>query len=163
MLGIVRPNHQGRKERTMAINEILRDKGCDVQTISPQATVFAAIERMVSHGIGALAVVDDGRLVGMLTERDYLRRVALEGRTSRTTLVREIMTPRVVTVRPSDGIDESLEVMTAQRLRHLPVIEQGELVGIVSMGDLVKRKVADKELEITQLVEYIQTSGCPPV
>jgi CBS domain-containing protein len=146
----------------MAINEILRDKGSDVQTIGPQATVFAAIERMVSHGIGALAVVDDGRLVGMLTERDYLRRVALEGRTSRTTLVREIMTPRVVAVQPSDGIDESLQVMTAQRVRHLPVIEQGELVGIVSMGDLVKRKVADKELEITQLVEYIQTAGCPP-
>jgi CBS domain-containing protein len=72
------------------------------------------------------------------------------------------MTPRVVAVRPSDGIDESLQVMTTQRVRHLPVIEQGELVGIVSMGDLVKRKVADKELEITKLVEYIQTSGCSP-
>ena len=147
----------------MAINEILRDKGSDVQTISPQATVFAAIERMVSHGIGALPVVDDECLVGMLTERDYLRKVALEGRTSRTTLVHEIMTPRVVAARPSDGIDESLELMTAQRVRHLPVIEQGQLVGIVSMGDLVKRKVADKELEITQLVRYIQTAGCPPI
>ena len=146
----------------MAISEILRDKGSDVQTISPEATVFAAIERMVSHGIGALAVVNEGRLVGMLTERDYLRKVALEGRTSRTTLVREIMTPRVVSVRPSDGIDESLELMTTQRVRHLPVIQQGNLVGIVSMGDLVKRKVADKELEITKLVEYIQTSGCSP-
>jgi len=146
----------------MAISEILRDKGSDVQTVSPEATVFAAIERMVSHGIGALVVVNDGRLVGMLTERDYLRKVALEGRTSRTTLVREIMTPRVVSVRPSDGIDESLELMTTQRVRHLPVIQEGELVGIVSMGDLVKRKVADKELEITKLVEYIQTSGCSP-
>ena len=147
----------------MAINEILRDKGADVQTISPQATVFAAIERMVLHGIGALAVVDDGRLVGMLTERDYLRKVALEGRTSRTTLVREIMSPRVVTIEPSDGVDESLAVMTARRIRHLPVLEFGELVGIVSIGDLVKRKLADKELEVTQLVEYIQTAGCPPV
>jgi len=146
----------------MAINEILRNKGCDVHTIGPEATVFAAIERMVSYGIGALAVVNEGRLVGMLTERDYLRKVALEGRTSKTTLVREIMSPHVITVRRSDGLDESLQLMTTRRVRHLPVTEDGELVGIVSMGDLVKQKVADREREITELVGYIQTSGLTP-
>ncbi|HEY3666337.1 MAG TPA: CBS domain-containing protein [Polyangiaceae bacterium] len=149
------------EERTMAIAEILREKGADVYQIGPNATVFTAIQLMVARGVGSVAVVEDGRLIGMLTERDYLRKVVLEGRTSRATLVREIMTPRVIVAMPSDGIDDCLGVMTTHRVRHLPVLEHGRLIGLVSMGDLVKRKVAEKEREISQLVEYIQTAGCP--
>jgi CBS domain-containing protein len=141
------------EERTMAIAEILREKGADVYQIGPNATVFTAIQLMVARGVGSVAVVEDGRLIGMLTER--------EGRTSRATLVREIMTPRVIVAMPSDGVDDCLGVMTTHRVRHLPVLEHGRLVGLVSMGDLVKRKVAEKEREISQLVEYIQTAGCP--
>jgi CBS domain-containing protein len=147
----------------MAIAEVLREKGSDVHTISPDATVFAAIEQMVACGVGSLAVVEADRLIGILTERDYLRKVALQGRTSRFTQVREIMTHHVIGVGPSDGVDDCLGVMIANRVHHLPVLDHGELVGLVSMGDLVKRKVADKDLEINQLVEYIQTSGCSPL
>jgi CBS domain-containing protein len=150
------------KERNMAIAEILREKGSEVQTISPDATVFEAIQQMVACGVGSLAVVEAERLIGMLTERDYLRKVVLQGRSSRTTQVREIMTRHVIGVVPSDGIDDCLGVMITNGVHHLPVLEQGELVGLVSMGDLVKRKVADKELEISQLVDYIRTSGSSP-
>jgi len=143
----------------MDIAEIIREKGAEVYKIDPQATVFAAIQLMVSRGVGSVAVVEGSRLIGMLTERDYLRKVVLEGRTSRTALVREIMTARVIVASPSDGIDDCLEVMTTHRVRHLPVLDHGELVGLVSIGDLVKRKVAEKEREISQLVEYIQTAG----
>jgi CBS domain-containing protein len=143
----------------MDIAEVIREKGTEVYKIDPQATVFAAVQLMVSRGVGSVAVVEGGRLIGMLTERDYLRKVVLEGRTSRTSLVREIMTPRVIVASPADGIDDCLEVMTRHRVRHLPVLDHGELVGLVSIGDLVKRKVAEKEREISQLVEYIQTAG----
>jgi len=145
----------------MTIREILRAKGFGVHTIDPEATVFTAVQLMVLHGIGSLAVVEGARLRGMLTERDYLRKVVIEGRTSKTTLVREIMTPNVIVAHPADGIDQSLEIMTEHRVRHLPVMERGALVGMISIGDLVKQKLAEKELEVTQLVEYIQTAGCP--
>jgi CBS domain-containing protein len=154
--------HFEEETHAMAITEILRDKGSEVYKIDPNATVFAAIQLMVARGVGSVAVVEGERLIGMLTERDYLRKVVLEGRTSRATLVREIMTPRVIVALPSDGIDDCLAVMTTNRVRHLPVLEHGRLIGLVSMGDLVKRKVAEKEREISQLVEYIQTAGCPP-
>ena len=147
----------------MAISEILREKGSDVHTISPDATVFTAVQQMVARGVGSLAVVEGDRLIGMLTERDYLRKVVLQGRTSRTAQVREIMTRHVIGVVPSDSVDDCLGVMLANRVRHLPELEQGALIGLVSMGDLVKRKVADKEIEITQLVEYIRTSGSSPL
>jgi CBS domain-containing protein len=143
------------------VSDILLDKGSLVHEINAQATVFEAIERMVQHGIGALVVVENGALVGMLTERDYLRKVALAGRTSRTTLVHEIMSAPLISVRLRDGVDDCLALMTERRVRHLPVIELGQLLGLVSMGDLVRRKVLDKQFEINQLVEYIQTGAAP--
>lgn len=141
------------------VNDILREKGTIVHTVDAQATVFDAIDLMVKKGIGALVVVGNGELVGMLTERDYLRKVALAGRTSRTTRVDEIMSAPIISVSPMGGVDDGLALMTERRVRHLPVIEQGQLRGLVSMGDLVRRKVIDKQLEINQLVEYIQTAS----
>lgn len=141
------------------VSEILREKGGLVHTIDREATVFAAIERMVQEGIGALVVVNDRELVGMLSERDYLRKVALAGRTSRTTLVREIMSAPIISVSSADAVDDCLALMTQRRVRHLPVIDQQRLAGLVSMGDLVRRRVLDKEAEINQLVEYIQTAS----
>jgi CBS domain-containing protein len=143
------------------VSDILLEKGSAVHQIDALATVFEAIESMVHHGIGALVVVEAGALVGMLTERDYLRKIALAGRTSRTTLVREIMSAPIISVRPADEVDHCLALMVERRVRHLPVLERGQLVGLVSMGDLVRQKVQDKQLEINRLVEYIQTAAAP--
>jgi CBS domain-containing protein len=143
------------------VSDILHEKGSLVHAISSQATVFEAIDLMVQHGIGALVVVEAGALVGMLTERDYLRKVALAGRTSRTTLVHEIMSEPIISVRRSEGVDHCLALMTERRVRHLPVVEHGQLLGLVSMGDLVRQRVLDKQFEINRLVEYIQTAAAP--
>lgn len=139
--------------------EVLRDKGTGVFTIEPNATVFEAIGHMVRLGVGSLVVMENDCVVGMITERDYLRKVAIEGRTSRTTLVREIMSTPVLTVRLSEDINHCLALITEHRVRHLPVIEGGRLLGLVSMGDLVRQKVIDQQGEIERLVDYIQTSG----
>jgi CBS domain-containing protein len=143
------------------VSDVLLEKGSLVHEIGAHSTVFEAIELMVHHGIGALAVTDAGELLGMLTERDYLRKVALAGRTSRATLVHQIMSAPVISVQRTAEIDECLKLMTERRVRHLPVIEHGRLMGLVSMGDLVRRKVQDKQFEINRLVEYIQTGAAP--
>ena len=141
------------------VSEVLREKGTRVYAIDPHATVFDAIAQMVRCGVGALIVIEDDSVLGILTERDYLRKVAIEGRTSRTTLVHEIMTSPVVAVRPSDDLNDCMALMTERRVRHLPVIDGGRLIGLVSIGDLVKRKVAEQQGEIERLVDYIQTAG----
>lgn len=144
------------------VSEVLREKGSRVFTIDPHSTVFDAIAQMVRQGIGALIVLEEESVLGIVTERDYLRKVAIEGRTSRTTLVHEIMSSPVIAVRPSDDLNQCLGLMTERRIRHLPVIDRGELVGLVSIGDLVKRKVLDQQGEIDRLFDYIQTnSGAP--
>lgn len=145
--------------RMSTVLEVLRDKGTGVFTIEPNATVFEAIGHMVRLGVGSLVVMENDCVVGMITERDYLRKVAIEGRTSRTTLVREIMSTPVLTVRLSEDINHCLALITEHRVRHLPVIEGGRLLGLVSMGDLVRQKVIDQQGEIERLVDYIQTSG----
>jgi CBS domain-containing protein len=141
------------------IGDVLETKGTDVWTVDPNATVFEAVVRMVRAKIGALAVVDGEQLVGIVTERDYLRKVAVEGRTSRTTLVHEIMSCPVVCANRSDDLDRCLSLMTERRIRHLPIVDGTRLVGLISMGDLVRRKLDDQHQEIGRLVEYIQTSG----
>ncbi len=120
-----------------SVSTILRRKGAQVVTIAPDATVFEAIGRMVEHNVGAL-VVDLGGPVGIFTERDYLRRIALEGRTSRTTRVDEVMTSELITVGPDSGAEACLQLMTEHRIRHLPVMADGRLVGVVSIGDCVR-------------------------
>ena len=145
------------------VSDVLREKGSHVYNIDPHATVFDAIAQMVRYGVGALMVIEDDNVLGILTERDYLRKVAIEGRTSRTTMVHEIMSSPVIAVRPSDDLNQCLALMTERRVRHLPVIERGRLIGLVSIGDLVKRKVFEQQGEIERLVDYIQTAGAAPI
>ncbi|HVJ20381.1 MAG TPA: CBS domain-containing protein [Polyangiaceae bacterium] len=144
------------------VSEVLSDKGSHVFTIDPHSTVFDAIAQMVRAGVGALIVLEEDAVLGIITERDYLRKVAIEGRTSRTTMVHEIMSSPVVAVRPGDGLDDCLALMTERRVRHLPVIDDGILIGLVSIGDLVKHKVVDQQGEIDRLFDYIQTSSGAP-
>ena len=133
----------------------LRDKASAIQVIPPTATVFDAISLMAERNIGALPVVQGGRLVGMLSERDYTRKVMLMGRTSRDTLVSEIMTQNPVTIGPDNTVSDCMEIMTEQRIRHLPVIESGELTGILSIGDLVKWIISAQTATIEHLTRYV--------
>jgi CBS domain-containing protein len=140
------------------VAKVLEGKGSEVLQIDADATVFDAIKRMVEANVGALLVTERGSVAGIITERDYLRRVTLEGRTERETLVREIMTTPLVYVTPETSIDECMAVMTERRIRHLPVFSDGrELVGIVSIGDLVKFKSAEQDFQIKFLTEYIES------
>ena len=139
--------------RTVA--HLLAQKGSDVWTIAPDATVFEALQLMSGKDAGALAVVDQGRLVGIISERDYTRKGVLDDRRSRETLVRQIMTARVLTVTRSHTIGECMALMTNKRIRHLPVVEGDALLGLVSIGDVVKALIADQEHTIEQLERYI--------
>ena len=140
------------------VAKLLEGKGADVVRIDADATVFDAIKRMVDANVGALLVTDGGRVAGIVTERDYLRRVTLEGRTEEDTLVREIMTSPLVYVTPETSVEECMAVMTERRIRHLPVFTEGrDLVGIVSIGDVVKFKSAEQDFQIKFLTEYIES------
>ncbi|GAB4463947.1 MAG: CBS domain-containing protein [Burkholderiaceae bacterium] len=126
-----------------------------VYTIAPTATVFDALKLMAEKGIGGLPVVDGDRVVGIFTERDYARKIALMARSSKDTLVREVMTTPVLYVRPDQTSEECMALMTENRLRHLPVMERGRLVGLVSIGDLVKDIISEQRFIIEQLEHYI--------
>jgi CBS domain-containing protein len=138
-----------------SIRDVLKNKGDTVVSISPEATVYSALELMASKNVGALLVMKDNQVVGILSERDYARKVILEGRSSLKTAVEKIMSSKVLYVTPSMSVDEGLAVMSDKRCRHLPVIQDKELVGMVSIGDLVKAQVADKNFMISQLEHYI--------
>lgn len=135
--------------------DILRAKGPQVWWISPDATVFSALELMAEKNIGALVVLDGESLAGIFSERDYARKVILKGKASKETSVREIMTSEVTTVRPSQSVDECMALMTDKRVRHLPVFEGDKLVGIISIGDVVKAVISEREFTIKQLESYI--------
>ncbi len=135
--------------------DILDDKGDQVLRIEADASVFEAIERMVEANVGSLLVTEEGEIAGIVTERDYLRRVALEGRTDRETAVREIMSSPLIVATPETTIDECMALMTDRRIRHVPVVEGGGVVGIVSIGDVVKFKSKQQSYEIQYLHEYI--------
>jgi len=138
------------------VSDILDGKSRDVLSIDGSATVYDAIATMVEGNVGALLVYEGERLFGIVTERDYLRRVALEGRDERTTPVREITTRELVYVRPDASIDECMAVMTERRIRHLPVLtDEQEVVGIVSIGDVVKFQSKEQSVQIRFLTEYI--------
>jgi CBS domain-containing protein len=139
------------------VSEILDEKGREVFKIEESASVFEAIKRMVEHNVGALLVTaDDGEITGIVTERDYLRRVALEGRTEKDTAVREIMSSPLVYVQPDTSIEECMAVMTDRRIRHAPVVEDGDVVGLVSIGDVVKFQSKQQSFQIQYLTEYIE-------
>ena len=138
------------------VSDILEAKGHDVLTVDASTTVLDAIKTMVGGNVGSLVVLDGDILLGIVTERDYLRRVTLEGRDERTTPVRDIMSAPFVYVGPDATIDECMAIMTERRLRHLPVLDDGdELVGIVSIGDVVKFQTREQGARIRLLTEYI--------
>jgi CBS domain-containing protein len=139
------------------VAEILEGKGASVLSIDADASVLEAVRLMVEENVGSLLVTEDGRIAGIVTERDYLRRVTLEGRTEEETRVGEIMSSPLVVVSPDTSIDECMAVMTDRRIRHLPVAEGGEVVGLVSIGDLVKFRSERQSFEIQYLTDYITT------
>jgi len=139
------------------IRQILDRKGEQVWAVSPADSVLDAVRRMAELHIGAVLVMDGGALVGIFSERDYARRIILEGRTSRETRVAEIMTPNPVTVALDLSADAGLALMTERRFRHLPVLEQGQVVGVVSIGDLVNAVLADQRELIKQLELYVSS------
>ena len=137
------------------VRELLEDKGGDAVTIDPGATVLDAVRLMAERDIGSVAVVEGGRLVGVLTERHYARNVMLAGRRSETTAVREVMSEQLVPVSLDATVERCMALMTEHRIRHLPVLEDERLVGIVSIGDLVRSQLADQKRTIDQLTQYI--------
>lgn len=139
----------------MKIQQILADKGSDIWSIGPEATVFEALELLAAKKIGAVLVVEGERLIGILSERDYARKVVLLGRGSRGTPAREIMSPDPCCIRPDQTVDDAMALMTAKRIRHLPVVEDDKLIGVITIGDVVKAKIADQEFAIQQLENYI--------
>ena len=139
------------------VKDILALKGPSVWSVEPSASVSDAMKLMAEKGIGALMVIDGEKLVGILSERDYARKVILQGRASRTTQVREIMTSHVLYAEPEQNIEECMALMTDKRVRHLPVYEEGRLVGVISIGDLVKSIITEQKFIIEQLERYISS------
>jgi CBS domain-containing protein len=138
-----------------SVAQLLNQKGHNVQTIAPDATVYDAIKRMADLDIGALVVIEDGRVTGLITERDYSRNVFLKGKSSPTTPVGEAMAEEVLSVGREETTRDCMAIMTGKRTRHLLVIEGGELLGILSIGDLVRSIVAEQDMTIDQLEQYI--------
>jgi len=138
------------------VHQLLESKGSAVVSVSPESKVIDALRVMAEREIGAVLVVDNDKLVGIMSERDYARKVILRGRSSQETHVREIMTERVVYVRPQQTVPECMALMTNKRVRHLPVLDGDRLVGILSLGDLVKETISEQQFIIQQLENYIR-------
>ena len=144
---------------TGTISEILNHKGANVYSVAPDTTVFDAIQLMSDKNVGALLVIDHGKLVGIISERDYTRKVALKGKSSKQTKVREILSEQLIRISPSHSIEDCMRLMTEHRIRHLPVLNGDEIVGIISIGDLVNWIISAQTNTIYQLQTYI--SGYP--
>ena len=138
-----------------SVAHLLQAKGHAVWSIPPDASVYEAIKLMADKEVGALLVMEGQRLVGIVSERDYARKVILQGKSSRDTPVREIMTDKVFYVRPDQTVEECMALMTAHRIRHLPVLDDHQVIGVVSFGDLVKAVISEQEVRIQQLEQYI--------
>ncbi len=139
----------------ITVKQLLEKKGGDIWSISPHASVYDALSLMADRNIGAVLVVENGILVGILSERDYARKILLKGKTSLDTRVYEIMTTRVVYVTPERTLEECMALMTDKRIRHLPVFSGEQLIGLISIGDVVKELISEQEFVIEQLVNYI--------
>ena len=137
------------------IGEILAKKGSQVHTLPGDATVYQAIEKMVEHNLGSLIIKDGDTVAGIFTERDFLRRVALEQRDPRTTKVRDVMTAKLLFLEPGHTVDECMAIMTQERIRHIPVLDCGKLAGLLSIGDVVKHVSDEREVEVQHLTNYV--------
>jgi len=139
------------------VSEMLKAKGKEVWTIGPDATVYEALEVMAQRDVGALVVVQDGRPVGIFSERDYARKVILKGKSSKETPVRDLMTEDLLCVSPSSTVEECMALMSARKLRHLPVVDGGRLAGIISIGDVVNEVITNQDFKINEMEKYILT------
>ncbi|MEX0823612.1 MAG: CBS domain-containing protein [Balneolaceae bacterium] len=144
----------------MTVKEILNRKGRDIHAIKPDNTVYRAIEKMAELNIGALLVVEDNMLKGIISERDYRNKVILKGRTSKETKVKEIMVDQVFCVHSNDNVNLCMQLMTEKKIRHLPVLDDDELQGVISIGDVVKSVISHQKVEIDELRNFI-TGGYP--
>lgn len=140
----------------MLVRDILHNKGNQVYTVAPNETVYQAISKMDELDIGALVVVENQELVGIISERDYRSKVILKGRSSKSTQVREIMVKDVIRVTTSESVERCMAIMTEHKIRHLPVMEGDNIVGVISIGDLVKSIISKQKIEIKNMREYIQ-------
>ena len=137
------------------VADLLKHKGGDIWSLPPEATVYEAIDQMAERSVGALLVMEGERLVGIVSERDYARKVILKGKASQETMVREIMSRPVICVGPEFTIEETMALMTEKRVRHLPVVADERVMGVISIGDVVRGLIDDKEFYIQQLTNYI--------
>ncbi|MGA2030081.1 MAG: CBS domain-containing protein [Verrucomicrobiota bacterium] len=140
---------------SVPISALIRDKNPTVWSVAPETTVFEAIKLMATKNVGALLVMSGGLLVGIFTERDYTRKIALMGKTSKETKVREIFSSAVITVAPDDSVEDCMKLMTEHRVRHLPVVENENVLGIISIGDLVNWIISSQNAAIDQMEQYI--------
>jgi CBS domain-containing protein len=140
-----------------SLRQLLAAKGNQVYSIRPDAKVIESLQLMAQKDVGALLVMEGDKLVGIVSERDYARKVILQGKSSQDVAVRDIMTPNPITVEPSATVEQCMSLVTRKRIRHLPVCERGAVIGIVSIGDLVKEVIAEQEQTIKQLESYIHT------
>lgn len=140
------------------VSQLLQAKGHEVWSVAPDAKIYDALRLMAEHDIGALVVMEDDRVVGIFSERDYARKVVLEGKSSRETTVGEVMTNRVYYVRPEQGVEDCMAQMTDKHIRHLPVLENDRLIGVISIGDVVKTIMSEQQFMIEQLESYITGS-----
>lgn len=138
-----------------SVKRVLQGKGHEVWSIGPEASVFDAIAMMAEKEVGALVVMEAEKLVGVMTERDYARKVVLQGRSSKGTRIKDIMTSRVAYTRPDQSVEECMAVMTDKRIRHLPVMDGDKVLGMISIGDLVKTIIEEQQQVIEQLEQYI--------
>jgi CBS domain-containing protein len=137
------------------VSDLLNHKGRNVWSLTPDDSVYDAIDQMAERGVGALLVMEDGRLLGIVSERDYARKVILKGKLSKETKVSEIMSSPVICARPEFTVVETMALMTAKRVRHLPVVVNERVIGVISIGDVVRGVMDDQEFEIQQLTKYI--------
>ena len=141
-----------------SVRQVLNAKGYAVETVAPESSVYEALQKMANHEIGALIVVEQGEICGLFSERDYARKVVLQGKQSKEIPVQEIMTRRVITLEPEQTVEAAMVVMSDKHVRHLPVVEEGRLIGLVSIGDIVQAVIEAQRLTIEELETYI-TSG----
>lgn len=137
------------------VRQLLDYKGHEVIGLAPNDSVYDAIELMADRGVGALMILEHKKLVGVISERDYARKVILQGKSSKKTRIRDIMTTHLICVAPDNSVDDCMSLMTEKRMRHLPVIEDGEIIGVISIGDIVRVLLEEKEFTIQQLEHYI--------